>query len=226
MRKLFTQIFKDETHLERYWWYRLIRVLGIAFLGLIAIGAIVILIVEPPVGLLSKHNTHIKYSIYEYTQNYTGKDYENTIPKFTAEKGSFGILNDGKFVYKTNYLSSYDLGDKSFCVNSPEKYIDGVAKRIYEIAGNPATSSIEEAKKYVEQDFIKNPSRKCYFIGSNFEDIQLKDNLSNSLVNFRPNIFYYFEVLLMVLVSAFLLFAVVCLIYWGPIRYIIYGKNK
>ena len=228
MKRIFTEIFKDEAHLERYWWYRLIRVIGLGFLSLIAIGVVVALMIEPPIGLLGRHNTHIKYSLHDYTQNYKGKDYDNTIPKFMAEKGEFGVLNNGKFVYKTSYLSKYDLGDKSFCLKSPEKYIDGLAEIVYKNAGSPTTSSVLDAKKYIEEDLIKNPSRKCYFANSgiNFEDMQLQDSVSSSLVNFRPNILYYIEVVLIVSAGSFLLFTIVCLIYWGPIRYIIYGKNK
>ncbi len=220
MKKIFSEIYKKDSNLEKYWWYRLVRVCLLTFFVLLALTVTIILIVEPPVELLGKHNSHINNSLYSFTVNYEGKDI-NTIPKFIEQKGKFGILNNNKLTNKTGYLSSYDLGTESFCLKNLEKYSEGIAIKF----SNESKIPLEEMKKKIEEDRALNPDRKCYLIGSNYEELKLENGVSKSLVNFRPNVIYYIEIIALVLIGSFLIFTIISLIYWGPVRYIIYGRE-
>ena len=118
-------------------------------------------------------------------------------------------------------MSSYDLGTESFCLKNLEKYSEGIAIKF----SNESKIPLEEMKKKIEEDRALNPDRKCYLIGSNYEELKLENGVSKSLVNFRPNVIYYIEIIALVLIGSFLIFTIISLIYWGPVRYIIYGRE-
>jgi len=229
MKKMFSKLREEDSDLaSHYWWYRLIRVLALGFFVLIMIIVTIVLIVDAPTDLLGKHNIKIRSTLNSYTANYSGKDYENTVPAFFAQKGDFGILHDGKI----SYVSSYSLY-WSFCLKSPSKYTDGIAEYIYKnLPSNIQTAtSIEDQKRFVKEDLERLPQRNCYFSPLTSElGLSETESLSKSIINYRPNFIFYIEMILLVTVSGIVamsvLFTVASLIYWGPVRYIMYGKNR
>lgn len=229
-KKIKNWLFRESLELDKKWWHRLIKVVFLSLFFLITIVSYIMVILYPKdTGLLSKHNIHINNTLYKYTENYTGEDYENTIPKFFEQKGNFGLLIDNKI----EYISSYSL-DNSFCIKNPEKYLDGISKILYpdflrslsyEKAQN---ASLEEFSKGISKLFYDDSTRKCFFVGLDKYDENLKKptHLSTSIINYRANTLYYIEATIAIPIIALLSFILSALVYYRLILYVVYGNKK
>lgn len=228
-RKIRSWLFRESLELNKKWWHRLIKVVFLSLFFLISIGAYILAISEIDEGYLSKHNISIKNTLYQFTENYTGDDYENTIPKFFEQKGSFGVLIENKVVY----ISEYSLG-KSFCLKTPEKYLEGISKIIYTnlpIKTGKSFSkdqTLEWFYKETEKNFYEDTTRKCYLFDVNEYNNDIKDveNLSKKIINYRPNAVFYIEATVVISFIAFVFFILFALIYYRLILYIVYGNKK
>lgn len=230
IKKICSWLFRDSLELNKKWWHRLIKVIFLSLFFLITIGSYVALIVDPDVELLSKHNIHINNTLYKYTENYTGKDYENTIPSFFEQKGNFGLLMDNKI----QYISSYSVG-KSFCLKAPEKYQDNIMKLFYEdykskLGYGIKAESIEVFSNTLKYKIFEDKTRKCfmYDLSTTYDEYLKKiTNLSASIINYRPNALFYIEATIAISLIALVSFILFALVYYRLILYIVYGnKNK
>lgn len=229
-KKISSWLFRDSLELHKKWWHRLIKVVFLSLFFLITIGSYIMVLSYPnDTELLSKHNIHINNTLYEYTENYVGEDYENTIPKFFEQKGNFGLLINNKI----EYISSYLLG-KSFCVKAPEKYQDNILKIFYEdykskLGYGKNAVSIEEFSNTVKSKIFEDATRKCFMYDLNTYDENLKKietNLSASIINYRANALYYIEATIAIPLIALLSFVLFALVYYRLILYIVYGNKK
>lgn len=229
MKKVFSWLFRDSLELNKRWWHRLIKVLFISIFCLAAIAIYISLITDPSREFLGKHNIHVRNNLYEFTENYTGEDYENTIPKFFAQKGQFGLMVENEM----EYVSAYLLGN-SFCMKTPEKYLDGITKVLYPdfVKGlsyeDKGSASIEKLGEYLKKQFYEDTTRKCYFYDLNDYDENIKKvtNLSRNIINYQPNAFFYAEVTLVYAIAIFLAFLIFAAIYYRVILYIVFGSKK
>lgn len=227
-KKISTWIFRDSLELGKHWWHRLIKVIFLSLFILVTIGSYIALIANPSAGLLSKHNILVKNTLYQFTENYKGEDYDNTIPKFFEQKGNFGLLVDNKI----KYISEYSLGE-SFCLKTPEKYLDGISKLMYTNLSLEAGKSFpkEETQEWFSEEVIKNfyedTTRKCYFFDvDEYSDIKEVEHLSEKIINYRPNALFYLEAIVGVSLIALVSFILFALIYYRLILYIVYGNKK
>ncbi|HPS21572.1 MAG TPA: hypothetical protein PLO44_02075 [Candidatus Paceibacterota bacterium] len=222
-------LFRDGLELNKHWWHRLIKVIFLVLFFLITIGSYIMLISYPnDTELLSKHNIHINNTLYKYTENYNGEDYENTIPKFFEQKGSFGVLLNNKI----EYISLHSLG-KSFCLKAPEKYQDNIIKIFYEDYKNQLgykkiAMNIEDFSNITQDKIFKDSTRKCFINDSNIYDKDFKEikNLSANIINYRANALYYIEVAIIIPLMALVSFVLFALVYYHLILYIAYGNRK
>lgn len=221
-------LFRDNLELGKYWWHRLIKVIFLSLFFLIAIGSYIALITDPDTELLSKNNISVKNTLYQFTENYKGEDYNNTIPKFFEQKGNFGVLKGNKI----EYVSSYSLG-KSFCIKAPEKYQDNIIKVLYEdykskLSYEKTPESLEGFSNAIKNNIFEDTTRKCflYDISTYNEELKNIENLSSNIINYRPNIIFYIEATIVVLLIALLSFVLFALIYYRLILYIVYGNKK
>lgn len=227
-KKISTWIFRDSLELSKHWWHRLIKVIFLSLFFLIAIGSYIALIADPDTELLSKHNVSVKNTLYQFTENYKGEDYDNTVPKFFEQKGNFGVLKGNKI----EYVSSYSLG-KSFCIKAPEKYQDNIIKIFYEdykskLSYGKIPESLEGFSNAIKNTIFEDTTRKCfmYDISTYNEELKNIENLSSHIINYRPNVIFYIEATIVVPLIALLSFVLFALIYYRLILYIVYGSKK
>lgn len=228
-KKIKSWLFRNNLELSKRWWHRLIKVVFLSLFFLIAVVSYIAVIYDPDIELLSKHNISIKNTLDQFTENYSGEDYENTIPKFFEQKGKFGILIDNK----VEYVSSYSLG-KSICVKEPEKHLDALSKVMYtnfpKILGKSFSQqqTLEWFTEEIRKSFYQDTSRKCYLFDRDEYDENLIDtkNLSQKIINYRPNVFFYIEATILVPLIALISFILFALIYYRLILYIVYGNKK
>lgn len=224
--KLKSLLFRDNLELDKKWWHRLVKVIFLSLFFLISIVSYIAVVADPDTELLSKHNTSVKNTLYQFTENYKGEDYENTIPKFFEQNGNFGVLVDKKI----EYVSSYSLG-KSFCLKTPEKYLDGIAKIIYTNIplktgkSFSSTQTLEWFSKETEKNFYEDITRKCYLFDAN-DDIKNIEDLSKKIISYKPNAIFYIEATLLISLIALISFVLFALIYYRLILYIVYGNKK
>jgi hypothetical protein len=226
---IFSWLFRSSLELNKHWWHRLIKVIFISLFCLTTLAIYFFGITSPESSYLVKHNVSIKNTLYTFSENYVGKDNENTIPKFFEQKDNFGLLIGNKI----NYISEYQLG-KSVCYKTPEKYLDGISAIIY--SGflstlnyqEQQTTSLEKFTPKIKEIFNKDTNRKCFFFGTNDYDGMLKktDNLSIKIINYKPNILYYIEFIIIASLITFISFVIYALIYYRGILYVVYGNKK
>lgn len=229
MKKILSWVFRDTLELNKHWWHRLIKVGFIALFFLTVSGSYITILVESPRKLQRPHNITIKNTLYQFTENYSGNDNENTIQKFFEQNGEFG-LRVGNTI---EYISLYSLG-KSLCIKTPEKHLSGISKTLFEDYINTLSyteqknSSITDFEEEIKKMFYEDTSRKCWFFGLNSYDENLKkqSNLSGNIINYSPNFLYYLEATLMIGMMAFLSFVILALVYYHVLMYIVYGSKK
>lgn len=228
MKKISTWIFRDSLELSKHWWHRLIKVIFLSLFFLITTGSYIALIADPDTVLLSKHNVSVKNTLYQFTLDYKGEDYDNTIPKFFEQKGNFGVLKGNKI----EYISSYSLG-KSFCMKAPEKYQDSIIEILYEAYKSKLNygempESLVSFSDEIKTTLFENTTRRCfiYDISTYNEELKNIEDLSGHIINYRPNVIFYIEATIAVPLVALLSFILFALIYYRLILYIVYGSKK
>lgn len=229
MKKIKSWLFRDGLELDKKWWHRLVKVIFLSIFLLIVFGSYVAVVAYPDRTILSNHNISINNTLYQFTQNYAGKDSDNTIPKFFEQSGQFGLLIDNKI----EYVSEYSLG-KSICIKNPEKYLDVISKILYAdfIKGlsyeQTQATNIDTFTEAVKERFYEDTTRRCYFFDLNTYDDNLTKttNLSTSIINYKPNAFFYIEATLAIPLIAFASFVLFALFYYHLILYIVYGNKK
>ena len=224
MKKIFTWLFRDSLELHKHWWHRLIKVVFISLFSLIVLGSFIASMFSPERSFFMEHNIHINNSLYGFTENYEGKDYENTIPKFFEQDGYFGTLEKGKL----GYVSEYTLGN-SICIKTPEKYLDGISEILYkDYINKTGTLSKSDFVARANEIFSEDTTRKCYLFDINKYDKEIIkiENLSKHIINYEPNIVYYLEITIAQILIAVISFLFFALVYYRLILYIAFGNKK
>lgn len=225
MKKVINWIFRKELDLDKKIWHRLVKVLFLCVFAMSYIGVIAYVFYYVEMDWLKPHNTKIVTSLYDYTANYKDFDGYNTIkPFFKDAKGDVGVFNEGKII------TVYDFQfDRSVCLKNPSKYTGGVALYYHESLSyvEQQKVTIEQLIPVVEQALSKDPKRKCFFFQVYDEDLKKIEELSSSIVVYKPNIFYYIEGILYISLIALVYFIGFVLFYYKIILYVIFGsKNK
>lgn len=226
LKKIFNWIFGKDVELSKHWWHRFIKISFLSLFLLITLGSFIAIISDPDRELLRKHNITVKNTLNQFTKDYNGLDYENTVPIFFKQEDNFGLLINNK----VEYISEYSLGGESFCLKTPEKYLDGISKLLYNRIPKDtgksfsAEQTLEWFTELTRKNFNEDTSRKCYL---SISDEDLKNTATSlKIINYKPNVFFYLEMSLMVLIIAFFVFVIFALIYYKLMMYIVYGNKK
>ncbi len=226
--KFCTWLFREKLQLQNHWWHRLIKVIFLVIFFITSIGAYIGIMIESDRLFLNKHNITVNNSIIEFTEKYEWPDNINTIPKFFEQKGKFGVWIEDKL----DYVSLYSLWE-SICLKSVEKNIDIIVDRLYQDYQSRLNYWEKGIGYLAFNDWIKknledNPNRKCYFYNFSTYDQNLEniENLSENIINYKPNFLFYLEITIAVSLVALLSFILFALVYYHLILYIVYGSKK
>ncbi len=229
MKKFLNWLFRKDLELNKRLWHRLVKVGYFLITGLIVTGLIIAIFVETENSFFLNHNVK-KTTLNSYSKNYEGNDTDNTLYRFVVSGSDFGIVDGDRIVQKYLYLSLDTFEEPSFCYKEPAKNLEKIMESFIQdfnrknehIKMSPEqTSRLEKA---VADSFIKNEDRRCILFISNslLKDLENKEN---SLVMFEPNILYYLELVLGVLMIYFLFWLASAVFYYRLIIYVIFGDK-
>ncbi len=235
MKKILNWLFRNDLELNKKWWHRLVKVTYFIFFGLITVGFFIAIFVEPYSDYFLNHNVN-KVTLKEYSKNYKGPETDNTLYKFIQERDDFGIVLNGELVDKYLYLSDYTFEKGSFCLKNPVKYLDWIKKITIEKANEEAITKWNKAYGLTEKEkedlgskidkaFENNSEINC-FLYTNDSDLKNLDSIQDSIAILKPNYLYYLELVVGLIMTAFLGWIISALAYYKLIIYIIFGSRK
>lgn len=232
--KILHWLFRGDLELNKRWWHRFIKVFYFLLFGIVSVGFIIAIFVEPYDDYFLSHNVK-KITLKEYSKNYVGPDNDNTLYKFISNGDNFGIVINGELVNKNLYLSKdFTFVNGSVCSKDPLKYIEGIQEILIRKAQKEAETGyqktlsqkdIENLKDSVEKVFKDDPERRCILFTDD-NDIKDLENKQDNIVILTPNVFYYLELVLGVLLISFLFWVISALLYYKLLLYILFGNRS
>jgi len=234
MKKISNWLFRKDLELNKRWWHRFIKVSYFLVAGLVTTGFIIAVLAEPYSEYFLNHNVN-KVTLGDYSRNYNGSETDNTLYKFLEEGDNFGVVINNKLVDKYLYLSDYTFDRGSFCLKDPIKYIDWIKKITIEKVNQEVeittrgykltTEETNSLNNQLQKAFEDDPERKCILYTTD-SDLKNLDNGQESIVILEPNILYFLELIVGVLLISLLTWLVFALLYYRLIMYIIFGSKK
>ncbi len=232
-KKIKAWFFMDHLELDEKWWHTIIKMIFI--LLLISFNFIILIPIADkelkPDYIINRRDISIKNNLYNFTENFEGKEHNNTILPFMKLSGYFGIIKNNEIE-----VISDDFLDETFCLKDPEKHHYGVINVFYEYYKTTPLYEMAPVNfdvfsglnEYYMEDIYKDKTIKCFL----YDSIKYNGDFNkyigtpDNIINFKLSIFYYFMFGIEVLIFNLVLFIIFSTIYYRIILYIIYRKKN